>query len=208
LSYEAPFLIEKLLRDHFVDTPEEGEALFREVKRFCVLSKSDNTKIWTMHSFRIDEVWHQFILFTTEYISFCEQFFGTYVQHHPSNAPKYETIGSAEAQSFDFFKRRYIRFFEESLPDVWYDEKSVTTRRRVFNDRTGKLILRCADGMVNLLASTGNVLLSVNEVGRTALEFVDRTGVFYVRELPGDLSDEEKIALAAILVEYKILRVG
>jgi hypothetical protein len=99
-------------------------------------------------------------------------------------------------------------FFEESLPDVWYDEKSVTTRRRVFNDRTGRLILRCEEGMVDLLASTGNVLLSVNEVGRAALEFVDRTGVFYVRELPGDLSDEEKIALAATLVEYKILRVG
>lgn len=201
-------MIEKLLRDHFVDTSEEGEALFLEVKKFCVLAQSDDTKIWTMHSFRIDEVWHQFILFTKKYINFCERFFGTYVQHSPSNAPKYETISLAEAPSFDVFQSRYSRFFEEPLPDVWYDEKSVTTRRRVFNDRTGKLMLRYAEGMVDLLASTGNVLLSVNEVGRTALEFVDRTGVFYVRELPGDLSDEEKIALAAILVEYKILRVG
>jgi hypothetical protein len=50
--------------------------------------------------------------------------------------------------------------------------------------------------------------LSINDVARGALAFLTQTGVFYVRELPGDLTDEEKVALIATLVEYKLLRVG
>ena len=207
LAYEAPFLIEKLLKEHIVETSEEGEALFTEVKRFCVLAQSDDTKIWTMYSFRIDEVWHQFILFTKQYINFCESFFGRYIPHIPSNAPKSETMNLAEASSFELFQSRYHELFGESLSDAWYDERSVTTRRRVFNDRAAEFTLRDEGGMVDLLTSTGDVVVSINEFGRNALAFVARTGVFYVRELPGDLNDEEKIALVATLVEYKVLRV-
>ncbi|MFB0627024.1 hypothetical protein [Streptomyces sp. AB3(2024)] len=39
-----------------------------------------------------------------------------------------------------------------------------------------------------------------------ALAFIARTGAFYVRELPGGLTDAEKVELAAALVEDKILR--
>src|SRR5436189_1421812 len=83
LTYEAPFLIEKLLKDRIVETPEEGEAIFTEVKRWIALIRTDRTKDWEMYSARIDEVWHQFILFTREYIEFCNQFFGAYVSHIP-----------------------------------------------------------------------------------------------------------------------------
>jgi hypothetical protein len=70
LAYEAPFLIEKLLKERIVDTKEEAEALFTEVKRFILLVRSDETTLWDMHSLRIDEAWHQFVLFTAEYIEF------------------------------------------------------------------------------------------------------------------------------------------
>jgi hypothetical protein len=86
--------------------------------------------------------------------------------------------------------------------------KEVSQRGAAFNDRAGKFTLRDEGGMVDLLTSTGDVVVSINEFGRNALAFVARTGVFYVRELPGDLDDEEKIALVATLVEYKVLRVG
>jgi hypothetical protein len=208
LAYQAPFLIEKLLKEHIVETSEEGEALFAEVKKYLVLARSDNSKIWQMYSLRIDEAWHQFILFTNEYIDFCERFFGGYVPHSPSNAPESKTMDPAEVSTFDDFRRRYEEFFGAPLPDLWYDEKSVTTQRRVFNDRAGKMTLRDDDGMVELLNSLGVVIFSVNELARDALAFVARTGVFYVRELPGDLTDEEKIALVATLVEGKVLRVG
>jgi hypothetical protein len=208
LTYEAPFLIEKLLKDHIVQSPEEGEALFTEVKRYIVLVTSDRTKIWEMHSLRIDEVWHQFILFTWEYMDFCKRFFGGYVSHSPSNAPKTEVMKSAKVSTFEDFRNRYEEIFGLELPDAWFDEKSITTGRRILNRDASTVTLGVEDGMVDLVSAKGDVLFSVNELAREALLFIVRTGAFYVRELPGDLTDDEKVDLIATLVEHKVLRVG
>ena len=64
------------------------------------------------------------------------------------------------------------------------------------------------DDMLDLVTPAGDVLVSVNEFARAALGFVAHTGAFYVRELPGELTDDEKVALIATLVEYRILREG
>jgi hypothetical protein len=208
LAYEAPFLIEKLVKDQIVDTAEEAEALFTEVKKYFVLVRSDQSKVWQMHSLRIDHVWHEFILFTRQYMEFCQHFFGGYIPHSPGNAPETRAASSADVASFKVFSQRYEELFREPLPDLWYDEKLVTMRSRVLNDRAGKLSLRQQDGMVDLLAPGGHIVFSVNELARDALAFVTRTGSFYVRELPGDLDEDEKIALVATLVECKVLRLG
>jgi hypothetical protein len=168
----------------------------------------DRTKIWDLYSLRVDEVWHQFILFTKQYMDFCQQFFGRYIPHSPSNAPESQTIDSAEAPSFEDFQRRYGELFGESLPDVWFDEKSVMPHRRILNDHVGRLTLRDEGEMVGLLTQSGKLLLSVNELARDALAFIARMGAFYVRELPGGLDDEEKVALVATLVKSYVLRVG
>ena len=208
LNYEAPFLIEKLLKDHIVDTASEGQALFDEVKKYLVLVRSDRTNIWLMHSLRIDEVWHQFILFTTEYMDFCQRFFGNYVPHSPSNAPESDNIDSTEVASFELFTLRYEEVFGCPLPSVWHDERSITTRRRVLNDGVGVLRLRDNGTNVDLLTVTGDVVLSVNDLARDALQFITQTNAFYVRELPGGLNDEEKVALVATLVECSVLRLA
>ncbi len=208
LSYQAPFLIEKLLKDRIVESSEEGEALFAEVKRYIVLVQLDRTKIWEMYSLRVDEVWHQFILFTTAYMDFCELFFGGYVHHSPSNAPESKTMRSAEVASFEVFAGRYHELFGQPLSDAWYDEKAVTPGRRVFNDHAGMLVLRHENEEVDLLNAAGDVLMTVNELAKHALAFISGAGAFYVRELPGDLTDAEKVELVATLVEYNILRVA
>lgn len=208
LAYEAPFLIEKLLKDHVVQTSEEAEILFSEVKRYIVLTQVDTSKIWEMYSLRIDEAWHQFILFTTQYADFCRRFFGRYVHHSPSNAPEARTAKAVPVASFPIFSERYEELFGSSLPDVWYDERSVTTDRRVLNERAGGLKLRRHDDTIDLVSSTGEVLVTVNELAFEALTFVAQTGTFYVRELPGELTAAEKVALIATLVEYRILRVA
>jgi hypothetical protein len=207
LAYEAPFLIEKLLKDRVVESAEEGTAIFDEVKKYIMLTTSDDVN-WQMYSLRVDEVWHQFILFTDEYIDFCERFFGGYVGHRPSNAPRSETTEPAVASSFSGFKNRYEEVFGAPIPAIWFDEKSVTTRRRVFNDSVGKWSVRNEFGMANLLDANGDILLSVDDLAGNALMFVAQTGVFYVREISGDLTDDEKVALIATLVENKLLRVG
>ena len=121
LSFEAPYLIEKLVKDHICASEDEARALFREVKRYLFLNRSDQTKIWEMYSFRVDEAWHQFVLFTRQYIDFCMRHYGMYLPHSPSNAP--ETAKGSAARDFPVatfkeFHAYYEQVFGEPLPDL------------------------------------------------------------------------------------------
>jgi hypothetical protein len=207
LAYTAPFLIDKLLKEQIVENPEEAQTLFTEVKRYIVLTFLDETIHWEMYSRPIDEVWHQFVLFTREYINFSTRFFGRYIHHAPGNAPESAPISETKG-SFEGFKERYEEQFGVPLPDIWYDEKCVTARRRLIHHNAHKFTLRDGNGMIDLVGATGNILLSVNDLAREALAFIVKTGAFYVRELPGDLTDDEKVALITTLVKYKLLRLG
>jgi hypothetical protein len=208
LNYEAPFLIEKLVKDRIVETPEEAEDLFTEVKRYIFIAALDHTEGWNMYSRRVDECWHQFILFTRQYFEFCKRYFGRYISHSPSNAPKAKSAVSVGTTTFQQFGERYEELFGTPLPDVWYDARNVTTCRRVLNDYAERLTLHDNAEMVELLNANGDLLLSVNDLARDALAFIAQTSAFYVRELPGDLDDEEKVALVAILVQSNLLRLA
>jgi hypothetical protein len=211
LTYEAPFLVEKLLKERIAETENEANALIREVKRYIFLVQSDSAKTWEMYSLRIDEAWHQFVLFTAEYIEYGRQFFGGYIDHSPSNAPKHDAgIEPKAATTFDEFRHHYTALFGEELPDLWYDERSITLNRRILNDHQGTDTLRLsiAHEVREIRDESGQVLFAINSVGHTALEFIFSTSTFYVRELPGDLSGEEKVALISTLVQLRLLRVG
>ena len=156
LAYRAPFLIEKLLKDHVVDTAEEAEALFTEVKRYLVLNQVDRSRIWKMYSLRVDEVWHQFVLFTAEYVDFCKVQFGRYVHHSPSNAPDRGQADRAPEATFAEFGERYRELFGVDLPELWDDATSVTPHRRILNDHAGKLRLTHVDGMIDLIVMDGH----------------------------------------------------
>jgi hypothetical protein len=208
LTHEAPFLIEKLLNDAMIESMEEGEQLFTEVKRWMLMVHNDRSKTWEMYSLRIDAVWHQFILFTDEYMKFCECYFGVYFSHSPGYAPDNKEMEQPSIGSFSEFKQRYETIFGIELPDVWYDERSVNLHRRLLNDNAGKLFLEEKDELINMVNSDGKILLTINLLARDAIVFIAATKAFYVRELPGDLTDEEKILLAHTLVEFNILRVA
>lgn len=210
LSFEAPYLIEKLVNDHVCDSEDEARALFREVKRYLFLNRADQSKLWEMHSFRIDEVWHQFILFTRQYADFCNRHYGAYSPHSPSNAPvsAKNKAGQTQIATFKEFQAHYEKVFGEPLPDCWYDERHVCLHRRVLDARVGKLLLKEDGGKVELVDGAGEVVFAVNSLAAQAISFIADTGAFYVRELPGDLDDDEKVALVATLVENKLLRLA
>jgi hypothetical protein len=218
-AFEAPYLVEKLVKDRIVDDPEEAEALFREVKRYLLLCRVDRSRMWQMHSLRVDHCWHELVLFTGEYIAFCRRFFGGYVPHSPSNAPEYEGGDDTPAATYDEFQARYASFFGEELPAIWQDDRAVLPHRRVINDDVGRMSVAVVDDRAELSLALHHdhdheddgaplVLLRVNAFAADALAFIARTGAFYVRELPGDLDDDEKVDLVATLVREGALRVG
>ncbi|MFI9837542.1 hypothetical protein ACIHFD_10945 [Nonomuraea sp. NPDC051941] len=210
LDYKAPFLIERLMNEQIADTEEEAEELFAEAKKYLVLTQVDESKFWRMHSMRVDDAWHHFILFTGLYTKFCHDYFGRYIHHSPGNDPG--VAGASEGErpvaSFAMFRDRYAEIFGSPLPDVWYDHRKVTLRRRVVNDKAGLLTTRRGGNQVELLDPSGRPLMSANPIAADALAFIARTGAFYVRELPGGLTGEERIALIEVLAEQMVLKVS
>ena len=68
-----------------------------------------------MASARVDEVWHQFILFTRQYADFCQDTLGNFLHHNPktSHTPVHEDrMGN--------FKQEYERTFGP-VPKAWHD---------------------------------------------------------------------------------------
>ena len=208
LGFEAPYLIEKLVKNRVVDNTEEGEALFAEAKKFLILSHADSDVSWNMYSARVDEAWHQFVLFTSQYAEFCHRYFGEYLHHNPSNAPQAPGRPALQPSTLEGFRARYESFFGEPLPDIWHDARAVTLSRRVINDNAGTSQVSVEDGMACLTGPGGRIDVVVNDLALDALEFISSTPAFYVRELPGVLTDEEKVGLIATLVEHRVLRVA
>ncbi|MFI7419799.1 glycine-rich domain-containing protein [Nonomuraea sp. NPDC049684] len=213
LDHQAPYLLERLVKERVAATEEEAGELFAEAKKYLVLTQVDRSRIWMMHSTRVDDAWHQFILFTGLYTEFCHTYFGRYVHHSPSNDPGVRDEPAPETPetppaTFAEFRDRYEELFGGPLPDVWYDHRTVTLSRRVVNERAGLLTTRRDGNQVELLSPSGEPLVAANMIAAPALEFAARTGAFYVRELPGGLTGEERVALAEVLVEQRILKVS
>lgn len=206
LSFEAPYLIDKLVKNRTADSEADAHLLFREAKRYLVLAQSDRSTAWQMHSLRIDEAWHQFVLFTVQYADFCERHFGRFVHHAPSNSPSVGRSGAPRA-TFGEFRARYMNLFDDELPTVWFDGQTLTDDRRLLNEQVGALTVGDAADMVELSTADGVVLFRVSALARDALLFASTTGAFHIRELPGDLTADERVGLARALVASRVLRV-
>ncbi|WP_438019846.1 hypothetical protein WMF18_12600 [Sorangium sp. So ce315] len=200
-AYRAPFVIDKLLMNKTVATEREAEALFRELARYLWLVESDRTRAYPMFSLRVDEVWHQFALFTIEYADFCARFFGRFLHHAPGNAPAAHAVREA---TWDEFAAAYSALYGEPPPALWDDATSVCGPRRVIRDR--EVSVRRKDGKAELVDGD-TVLVRVDAWGEPALRFIAGHGIFYVRELPG-LDLDDRIALCRALVASRTLRVA
>jgi len=65
----------------------EAEELFIDLKKWLWLCGQLDDSSRTVHLFQeqdiIDQFWHCFLLFTRDYIIFCETYCGTIICHHP-----------------------------------------------------------------------------------------------------------------------------
>ena len=121
-DFEAPYLEEKLLHDGLLRSRDEYRKAFTELKKYLWLSSVTGRQL-PMTSRTIDEVWHQFILFTFEYHGFCDRFFGGYMHHTPNVAH--------EAQPEDAsMVKEFFRLYKESfgpVPRLWVDGQTRTS---------------------------------------------------------------------------------
>jgi hypothetical protein len=114
-SYKAPFLEERLIgngtfkdRDSFLES-------FTEFKKYASLSFLSDGGPSGMMSKDIDEVWHQFILFTREYGNFCQESFGRFLHHSPNTT---QTTNARKRETTMNFVRSYNQVFGD-VPEIW-----------------------------------------------------------------------------------------
>ncbi|POX90530.1 hypothetical protein C3477_03105 [Mycobacterium kansasii] len=228
LAFEAPYVLDRLLSDRVVETRAQAEELFTEVKKYLVLCELSHDMVIGMYSEMVDAAWHAFILFTDQYADYGRRFFGRYPSHTPTihsdpghNGKRATEVkdrppaipvngrGPGRKSTFTDFRERYEALFGQPLPDVWHDIGFITVNRRMLvDDRAGRLTLARSDGYVALCRTDSTAVLSVNDMAGAALQFIVAAGAFYVRELPGGLTDDEKIGLAQALVRSGVLKVA
>ena len=70
--------------DLFDVTDAEAEDIFTETKKFLYICRIPGVFI-PDELLIVDEMWHNFILFTKEYQDFCAFYFGGYLHHTPAS---------------------------------------------------------------------------------------------------------------------------
>ncbi len=89
LSYQHPDLIARFVEEHHV--PESyAQELFVETKKWLWLCNANSVEgaraplIIYPFMGALDEMWHSFILFSKDYATFCDDFFGEFIHHSPT----------------------------------------------------------------------------------------------------------------------------
>lgn len=117
----------------FAVSETEAEDIFNETKKWlwlCSQSLQDGIRLVVTDDIGIiDEMWHNFILFTKEYHHFCQLYLGEYIHHVPESkanqvamAQKTEEENNEEMHDIleQMFSYIYDKLGEETLVK-WYE---------------------------------------------------------------------------------------
>jgi hypothetical protein len=129
----------------FGTTLEEATELFEETKKWLWVSSLPHAPqlVVTSEMLILDEMWHNFILFTQEYIEYCQSRFGRYLHHGPTKRSQTELADREyEADPQKFLERHaalvrqqraflYDELGEETVVR-WYAEYPLRYDRRFF----------------------------------------------------------------------------
>ena len=80
MGYRFDPLIHRMV-DKYGWNEKEAEQCFEDLKRFLALAIVTGKSI--IPAPKIDEMWHNFILFTADYEEFCLQYAGRFLHHRP-----------------------------------------------------------------------------------------------------------------------------
>jgi hypothetical protein len=113
LAYQNRDVVYRFRKTYGI-THEESADIFEQVKKWMWLAHHrrlaglETGLSIDMPIVVIDEMWHNFVLFTKEYTAFCKDFFGYYVHHAPTTEAE-ETEYRGHLQSLNRVDRMEAR---------------------------------------------------------------------------------------------------
>jgi len=99
-----PGLLDKLGQRHPALTGEDTALISRGLKQFFLAYLLGGKKFVAMPSQIVDNLWHEFILYTREYQEFCTAAFGRFMHHTPAVA----------------LSRKIVRKVDDGLHRAWW----------------------------------------------------------------------------------------
>jgi hypothetical protein len=134
LQYKNQAVIERYERD-FPNNALNGEAAFTELMKYFWLANHhkiirnldpDNEALnFSCYLFpemkEIDDIWHSFLLFTKDYMEFCDTYFGEFQHHTPI-----ESDEIASNEEIETHLTRYLSFIYDTLGEqtvqLWFEK--------------------------------------------------------------------------------------
>ena len=107
-----PLLVNKIIENMTCECKSSVMQGVTETLRFLYLCNLAAPKSLTP-SKRVDDIWHQFILFTRSYMVFCDKSFGQFIHHQPSLTP------TIEAQQYNHTLDLYRQYFGHPNKEYW-----------------------------------------------------------------------------------------
>lgn len=124
LSYHNEDILSRFT-DMFEVTEEEARDIFQETKKFLYVCQVDGVFI-PDDLLILDEMWHNFILFTKEYQAFCDRHFSRYFHHLPASKKEKEEQKAKNLQDPENARAEYVQKLEHVISTV-YDQLGETT---------------------------------------------------------------------------------
>lgn len=143
LTYEHPEIVKRFKKDFPTDA-HRAEVLFKDMLRFFWVSKNhsidkktgkeefDFTFIMDEEMNMIDKMWHIFLLYTEDYMNFCDKYFGEYLHHRPDIVPTMPQDPKLFEQNLEkFLSYTYDQLGEEVVVRWFNVNESVANTERV-----------------------------------------------------------------------------
>ena len=77
-------LFDRLQKKHPHLTPKDCQIVAQGLRQFFLCYKRSQYKFVSMPSQVVDDLWHEFIIFTSDYQEFCHKAFGRFLHHTPA----------------------------------------------------------------------------------------------------------------------------
>lgn len=119
-------------RDMYNVDEAEAEDLFKETRKFLFICQLKGIFI-PDDLLILDEMWHNFILFTKEYHSFCDKHFGRYFHHLPASKKEKEDHKIKNKANPDATMEEYLQKMEH-LMSIAYDHLGEETVIKWFTE--------------------------------------------------------------------------
>lgn len=138
LAYQNDDVICRFL-DKYNVTEQEALDLFAETKKFLYLSHFEPVFI-SDDMVMIDEMWHNFILFTKDYHHFCINYFGKFKHHQPTSKAEKEERKKKRKESNGEIHQDFLNKVED-LMNAAYDHLGAETVEKWFDEYAEKYSL-------------------------------------------------------------------